>query len=88
MPLVSIKVAKGTIGQHIGTIPGRLGSGRLTCDYKAISVQLQLQLPTGTELGKKKPPTEVLVTYGVLSRPNKKLGRVLSDMKKKLRGGV
>ena len=31
---------------------GRLGSGRLTCDYNAISVQLQLQLPTGTELGK------------------------------------
>ena len=30
----------------------RLGSGRLTCDYNAISVQLQLQLPTGTELGK------------------------------------
>ena len=30
---------------------GRLGSARLTCDYKAISVQLQLQLPTGTELG-------------------------------------
>ena len=27
------------------------GSARLTCDYKAISVQLQLQLPTGTELG-------------------------------------
>ena len=33
------------------TIPGRVGSGRLTCDYNAISVQLQLQLPTGTELG-------------------------------------
>ena len=31
----------------------RVGSGRLTCDYNAISVQLQLQLPTGTELGKK-----------------------------------
>ena len=29
----------------------RVGSGRLTCDYNAISVQLQLQLPTGTELG-------------------------------------
>ena len=24
---------------------------RLTCDYNAISVLLQLQLPTGTELG-------------------------------------
>ena len=39
-------------------------------------------------LNKKKPPTDVLVTYGVLFRrgrpirPNKKLGRVLSDMKK------
>ena len=55
---MSIKVAKGSIVQHMGTIParlgsGRVGSGRLTCDYKAISVQLQLQLPTGTELGKK-----------------------------------
>ena len=45
--------------QHIETIPGRLGSGRLgsgrlTCDYNAISVQLQLQLPTGTELGNRR----------------------------------
>ena len=52
----SIKVANGSLVQHMGTIPGRVGSGRvgsarLTCDYKAISVQLQLQLPTGTELG-------------------------------------
>ena len=44
--------------QHIETIPARVGSGRvssarLTCDYNAISVQLQLQLPTGTELGNK-----------------------------------
>ena len=38
--------------QHIETIPARVGSARLTCDYNAISVQLQLQLPTGTELGK------------------------------------
>ena len=53
---MSIKVAIGCIVNHMGTIAGRLGSarvgsGRLTCDYKAISVQLQLQLPTGTELG-------------------------------------
>ena len=34
----------------MGTIPARVGSARLTC-YNAISVQLQLQLPTGTELG-------------------------------------
>ena len=36
----------------MGTIPARGGLARLTCDYKVISVQLQLQLPTGTELGK------------------------------------
>ena len=53
---MSIKVANGSLVQHKGTIPARLGSarlgsGRLTCDYNAISVQLQLQLPTGTELG-------------------------------------
>ena len=34
------------------TIPGRLGLAWSTCDYNAISVHLQLQLPTGTELGK------------------------------------
>ena len=43
---------------------------------------------------KKKPPTNVFVTYGVLfrrgspTRPNKKLSRVLPEMKKILRGGV
>ena len=36
-------------GNYSGS--GRVGSARLTCDYNAISVQLQLQLPTGTELG-------------------------------------
>ena len=30
---------------------GRVGPGRSNSDYKAISVQLQLQLPAGTELG-------------------------------------
>ena len=55
---MSIKVANGSLVQHKGTIPGRVGSARvgsarLTCDYNAISVQLQLKLPTGTELGKK-----------------------------------
>ena len=35
----------------MGTIPARLSPARLTCDYNAISVQLQLELPTGTELG-------------------------------------
>ena len=48
---MSIKVANGSLVQHMGTIPARVGSARLTCDYNAISVQLQLQLPTGTELG-------------------------------------
>ena len=46
-----IKVANGTKGQHLETIPARSGLAWLTCDYKAISVQLQLQLPIGTELG-------------------------------------
>ena len=41
---------------HLRTIPGGVGSGRVgwvQSDYKAISVQLQLQLPAGTELGNK-----------------------------------
>ena len=67
-PLVSIKVANGSLVQHKGTIPalvisGWVGSGRLTCDYNAISVQLQLQLPTGTELGKK---FWLLMLFGVI----------------------
>ena len=51
MPL---KVAKASLVLHIGTIPvgsGWVGPGRSNSDYKAISVQLQLQLPAGTELG-------------------------------------
>ena len=39
---------------HLRTIPGRVGSGGVgwvQSDYRAISVQLQLQLPAGTELG-------------------------------------
>ena len=35
----------------IWAVPLLVWSARLTSDYKAISVQLQLQLPTGTELG-------------------------------------
>ena len=35
---------------HLRTIPGRVGW--VQGDYTAISVQLKLQLPTGTELGK------------------------------------
>ena len=40
-------------GNYSGS--AQVGSGRLTCDYKSISVQLQLQLPTGTELGNSAP---------------------------------
>ena len=44
---------------HLRTIPGRVGSGWVgsggvgwvQSDYKAISVQWQLQLPAGSELG-------------------------------------
>ena len=64
MSLVSIKVANGSIVQHMGTILGRVGPVRLTCDYNVISVQLQLQLPTGTELGKKYAPSpEILPKF-------------------------
>ena len=38
-------------GNYSGS--GGVGSGRSHSDYKAISVQLQLQLLTGTELGKR-----------------------------------
>ena len=41
---------RAAFGNYSGS--GWLGSAWLTCDYKAISVQLRLQLPTGTELGK------------------------------------
>ena len=37
---------------------GRVGSGRSNSDYKAISVQLQLQLPAGTELGNVNDPIQ------------------------------
>ena len=50
----------------MGTIPARVGSGRLTCDYNAISVQLQLQLPTGTELGNLKYYNQCLVSLELL----------------------
>ena len=61
--LVTKKVGKVSLTLHKGTIPGQavplliwavpllIWSGRLTSDYNAISVQLQLQLPIGTELG-------------------------------------
>ena len=62
-PLVPKKVEIVSLALQKETIPGRvvplliwavpllIWSARLTSDYKAISVQLQLQLPTGTELG-------------------------------------
>ena len=49
-PLVPLKVAKFSPELHLGTIPGRLGWVGSDSDYKAISVQLQMQLPAGTEL--------------------------------------
>ena len=53
-----LKLANGRLLQHMGTIPGWVGSGRLACDYNAISVQLLLQLPTGTELDNDKTQVE------------------------------
>ena len=61
-PLVTEKVGKASLALQNETIPGQvvplliwavpllIWSARLTSDYNAISVQLQLQLPTGTEL--------------------------------------
>ena len=54
--MVPLKVAKFSLELHLGTIPVGVGSvgvgwGGSNSDYKAISVQLQLLLPAGTELG-------------------------------------
>ena len=66
MSLDSKNVANGSIVQYIGTIPVRSTLARLTCDYNAISVQLQLQLPTGTELGNKNEPRKIFKEYNYL----------------------
>ena len=50
-PLVPLKLSKCSIELHLGTIPGRVGWVGSNSDYTAISVQLQLQLNAGTELG-------------------------------------
>ena len=62
-PLVPKKVGKISLTLQKGTIPGQvvplliwavpllIWSVRSNSDYKAISVQLQLQLSMGTELG-------------------------------------
>ena len=42
------------------------GVGLVQSDYKAISVQLQLQLPTGTELGKKSVPMGCILSVGTV----------------------
>ena len=45
----------GGLELHMKFIPGQVGSGLVwlvQSDYTAISVQLQLELATGTELGK------------------------------------
>ena len=64
-PLVTKTVGKVSLTLHKGTIPGQavplliwavpllIWSGRSNSDYKAISVQLLLQLPIGTELDNK-----------------------------------
>jgi len=57
-PLLSLEIAAGSKVYYLEPIPGwvrsaRVGSARLTSDNNAISVRLQLQFPTGTELGKK-----------------------------------
>ena len=46
-----LKVAIGSIAQHKGTDPAWSGPARSTCDYNAISVPLQLLVPTGTDFG-------------------------------------
>ena len=56
-PPVPFKLAKASPELHLPTISGQMGSGWVgqgwsNSDYKAISPQLQLQLPAGTELGK------------------------------------
>ena len=61
--------------QLMGTIPGRfglarLGSGRLTCN--AISVRLQLMLPTETEfgnIGEKEITLEIYFSYTSMRCP-------------------
>ena len=62
-PLVTEKVGKDSLALQNETIPGQvvplliwavpllIWSVRSNSDYKAISVQLQLQLPIGTKLG-------------------------------------
>ena len=62
-PLVTEKVGKASSALQNETIPGQvvplliwavpllIWSVRSNSDYKAISVQLKLQLPIGTELG-------------------------------------
>ena len=54
--LVPLKVAKVSLELHLGTTPGLVGSGLVrSCgsnsDYKAFSVQMQLQVLTGADLG-------------------------------------
>ena len=48
----AFKSSKSQPGTTSRNYSGRVGPGRSNSDYKAISVQLQLQLPAGTELGK------------------------------------
>ena len=52
-PLVPLQVVKSSLELGLGNIPGKAGWDGSNSDYKANSAQLQLQLHTGTELGKK-----------------------------------
>ena len=54
---VPSNVTYGSQLLYFGTIPALLYSAQLRTDCEAISVQLQLQLPTGTKLGKYAPIT-------------------------------
>ena len=67
------KSCKGKLSAASGTYSG---SARLTFDYNAISVQLQLQLPTGTELGK----NMLLTRYVRMKTTDKKLDQLLNHL--------
>ena len=53
---MQLKIPKASQELHFGTLPVRVGwgVGKHMVITNAISVQLKLQLPTGTELGNKK----------------------------------
>ena len=64
---------------HLRTIQGRVGW--VQSDYKAILVQLQLQLPAGTELGKNedKPNTNTKITLELRENINSRHVKTLKE---------